>query len=109
MRSFWIWVARKLHAAAIADLERQDAVESLKRGYAARLQAGLQLLKELRGSSRALQEDFREAVVRIRTEDYDLLLAHISDAPGFVDNCVAHVMSNVRQAIVHEASQHDGR
>lgn len=109
MRSFWIWVARKLHAAAIADLERQDAAEELKRGYAARLQAGRDLLKEVHKPSRALREEFREVLVRVKMDDYNLIMTHLSDGSGFVDNCVDHVMSEVRQAIVHEASQHDGR
>lgn len=109
MRSFWIWVARKLHAAAIADLERQDAMEALKQGHAARLQAGKELLKELHQPSKAIKEDFREVLVRIKLDDYNLIMTHLCDVAGFVDNCVDHAMLEVRQAILHEADTHDRR
>lgn len=107
MQKFWIYIARKLHQAAIADLEREDRVEELKKAHAARLAASQKLLAAVHGPSRALHEECREVIIRVRAEDYDMLLASLENVSGFLDNAVAHVIGEVRQAIKHEAAKHD--
>ncbi len=107
MQKFWIYIARKLHAAAIADLEREDKARAYKDSVEASVKCSAELLKSLKGASKVDVSSCREVLIRLRTSDYDLLFDGIGDVQSLLENALVKALDDLRPALRKEVEKYD--
>ncbi len=106
MQKFWIYVARKLHAAAIADLEREDRAKNFQASVDAQLKEARELLARLEGHSKVDATTGREVLIRLRTGDYDLLFQSVGDVQSLIENAVVKTLDELRPALRKEVEKY---